>query len=385
MLAFRRIIRLSLQYVIYFVVRITPKRRTVVLRGFPSYEDNLISIYLALISRSVTSIVWVVDDLDVSPPFQLEKNTKIVKRGGFFDVYFSITSRFLFITHGHFIRTTPPNQVCVNLWHGIPLKAIGKTLGMDGRSDTFVVATSDFTQPIFAQAFGIDEDKVLVTGQARTDRMLNVDKELVWKRAFPEIPQPKSMLLWLPTFRKTDCCEVAEDGTALDNVFNCSDFCEATFNGFLKKHDLICIVKPHPMATRHKLVDQSNIRYIDEAWLFDRHLSLYELTGSADVLISDVSSIIADFMLLDRPIVLLFQDIDAYESSRGFSLNPITDYLPAKVSRDFESFMAEMDVLISGIDSYSEKRTELKKLFFKYFDGGASKRILDRTLGDSWD
>ncbi len=364
----------------YALTRIIPKSRTAVLRGFPPYEDNLIAIYLALETRPIDRIVWVVDDLSIAPPVELRKNTRMVIKGGFLDLYFSMTSRYLFLTHGHFLRSTPPNQVSVNLWHGIPLKVIGKAAGMQKRSDTFLVATSDFTREVFAQAFAMPEERVIVTGQARTDLMLNVDKHAIWNIAFPSMQRPRQVFIWLPTYRSSPYRD-RTDGEVFSNIFNCGDFSESTFNALLKANDAICLVKPHPMAAHQDHTNSSNLFFINESWLQDRKLSLYQLTGAADCLISDVSSIIVDFMLLDRPTVLLFDDIESYEKSRGFSFNPITEFLPAQVARDFDGFMAEMDAVLAGNDPYVARRSELKKLFFDHTDAGAADRILDHVMG----
>lgn len=367
----------------YALTSILPKSRTAMLRGFPSYEDNLIAIYSALESHQIDRIVWVVDNLSIVPPVPLRENTRLVKMRGFLDLYFSMTSRYLFLTHGHFLRSTPPNQISVNLWHGIPLKAIGKTMGMEGRSDSFLVATSDFTREVFAQAFGMPNNKIIVTGQARTDRMLNVDKQTIWDLAFPSIPRPRQVFLWLPTFRNTSFSGSRIDGETFSNVFNCRDFSETAFNALLKANDAVCLVKPHPMAVRQNHTDSSNLIFIDENWLHQRQLSLYQLAGASDCLISDVSSIIADFMLLDRPIILLFEDIESYKNSRGFSFNPITDFLPAEVTRDFAGFIAEMEAVLAGKDPYATRRAELKRLFFDHTDAGAADRILTHVMGSA--
>lgn len=367
----------------YALTRILPKSNTAVLRGFPAYEDNLIAIYSALGTRPIGRIIWVVDDLSLTPPVPLRKNTRLVKKGGFLDIFFSMTSKYLFLTHGHFLRSTPSNQISVNLWHGIPFKAIGKTMGMEGRLDTFMVATSDFTREVFSQAFGMPEDSIIVTGQARTDRMLSVEKKEVWSRGFPGVSPPRKLFLWLPTFRNTPFHGGRSDGEDLDNIYNCKNFSETTFNDILKANDAVCLVKAHPMAARRDQSNYSNLFFIDESWLHSRKISLYQLAGAADCLISDVSSIIADFMLLDRPIILLFEDIEAYKNNRGFSFNPITDFLPAEVAQNFNEFLAELEAVLDEKDNYTSRRSELKSLFFDHFDSGAADRILNTIMGKS--
>ena len=148
------------------------------------------------------------------------------------------------------------------------------------------------------------------------------------------------IFLWLPTFRSTSYTGGRKDGIDFGNIFNCEDFCEDEFNDYLFKCNSLCIVKPHPMANHLSYVNKSNIIYISEKWLLDSKLTLYEVLGSADCLISDISSVIVDFMLLNRPIILLFQDFEEYSQTRGFSFSPIKDYLPAKITQSFKEFMS---------------------------------------------
>jgi len=130
------------------------------------------------------------------------------------------------------------------------------------------------------------------------------------------------------------------------------------------------------MARRVENSELSNVRHISDAWLLRRGLTLYPLVGASDCLISDLSSIVADFLLLDRPIVLLFEDIDEYASSRGFSFNPITDYLPANVARTFNEFELELSSVLGGRDDCADRRAALRGLFFDYDDANAAERIL---------
>lgn len=364
----------------YIVGSILPKRNIAVLRGFPAFEDNLLSVYDALLKKEIGKIVWAVDDLSRRPPISLDKKTKFIKRGSVIDVFYSLTSRYIFITHGHFLNKIPKNQISINLWHGIPFKRIGKMLGVKGRSDTFLVATSEFTKAIFEQSFDTSKDNILITGQPRTDRMIGVNRGTVLKQIFTNKQPPRFLFLWLPTFRSTNHLKNHLDGEDFKNVFNCSDFSIETFNSILKKHDAICIVKPHPMAVSQNCANESNVLYINEDWLHSHNLSLYELIGATDCLISDISSVIADFMLLDKPTVLLFEDIDQYENSRGFSFNPITSYLPAEVTRNFHEFIVEIEAVLMGHDIYADRRNKLKQLFFNYSDRDAAMRILDVVM-----
>jgi len=369
-----------LQFFLQTFVAFTPKFNWCVLRGFPDYDDNCLAIYERLVEYECKKVIWVVSDPAAARPFMMRPGTFIVKRGSLMDYFYSALARFLFITHGHFIENIPPKQVCVNLWHGIPYKVIGKLDGKSGREDSIVVATSELTRKVFSQVFGVGLDKVVVTGQARTDRMF-VDRAQVKSRLNLAPAVPKKLFLWLPTYRKTDMGGGRLDGRDSGNVFNCAGFPETEFDAFLRSNDAICLVKPHPMAPRvERSGNTGNLLYIDDDWLRMRGLSLYQLAGAVDCLISDISSIVIDFLLLDKPVVLLFEDIAEYGSSRGFVFSPVEDWLPARVNTSYSEFIDDLTSVFAGEDRYAARRDRLKREFFEHSDDGSAARILDRAF-----
>lgn len=360
-------------------VAITPKFNWCVLRGFPDYDDNCLSIYDRLPPYQCDKVIWVVSDVSAARPFSPRRGTYFVKRGSFLDYFYSSLSKYLFITHGHFLQNIPRNQLCVNLWHGIPYKVIGQLDGKPGRRDSLVVATSELTRAVFAKVFGVSPGAVVVTGQARTDRMF-VDRLKMRDCLDLRINEKTKIFLWLPTYRKSDAGERRTDGRDSGNVFNCEGFPAADFDAYLKANNAVCLVKPHPMASQRTEVNGENLLYIDDAWLRRSRLTLYQLAGLSDSLISDISSIVVDFMLLDRPMVLLFQDINEYRDSRGFVFFPIEEWLPARVNTNYAGFIDDVTAVLSGEDRYLEKRNGLKKNFFAHHDAQAAERILDHAF-----
>jgi len=366
---------------LYFIVWIAPKLNYVTLRGFPSYEDNLVAIYRQLPKWGFKKIIWVVDDVESAPPIKFFDGTKKIKRGSLTDIFYSSISKYLFLTHGHFLEELPQSQTSINLWHGIPYKAIGTIDGKAGRKDTHVVATSEFTKRIFAESFDVDPACVIITGQPRTDLMFNMTREELCARAFPEPRDIEKVFFWMPTYRTTNYSGGRVDGNEFDNVYNCSDFDEEQLNDHLSKTNSVLFVKPHPMAVRGTQKSLSNIIHIDQAWLEDRQMTLYEMLGATDCLISDISSVICDYMLLNRPIILLFEDFDEYKIKRGFSFDPIEDFLPSRISKDFDAFFDDLKSVTDGHDVHHAKRRDLVEMFFENVDDQAATRVLTHTMG----
>jgi CDP-glycerol glycerophosphotransferase (TagB/SpsB family) len=373
------LIKKIIQWLVWVFVAATPKFRWCVLRGYPDYDDNCLAIYDRLADYPCTKVIWVVSDLSAPRPFTVRPGTLFVQRGSLADFFYAAFAKYLFITHGHFITKTPANQVCTNLWHGIPYKVIGKLDGKSGREDSHVVSTSELTREVFARVFGVGMDKVMVTGQARTDRMF-VDREQMRIRLGLGQGLETKVFLWLPTYRKTTVGGNRLDGRDSGNVFNCAGFPVAAFDAYLKANNAICLVKPHPMAPPVAEAGTDNLLYIDDNWLRQKGLTLYQLAGFADCLVSDISSIVVDFLLVNRPVVLLFEDIAEYRDSRGFVFSPIEQWLPARVNTDYAGFIDDLSAVLAGDDRYASIRSRLKQEFFAHDDAGSAARILDRVF-----
>ena len=98
-------------------------------------------------------------------------------------------------------------------------------------------------------------------------------------------------------------------------------------NTVLSEKNIVLIVKLHPFQDRAMVHcdDYSNIHLIENEDLVAWDIPINRLLGQADALISDYSSAAVDFMLLDRPIAFMLEDIEEYEKSRGFVFENIRE------------------------------------------------------------
>ena len=83
-------------------------------------------------------------------------------------------------------------------------------------------------------------------------------------------------------------------------------------NEFLKELDLLLIVKPHPRQRNNFSEDEySNILYLDGDRV--KRIHAYKLLVQMDALITDYSSMVFDYMLLDRPCAWVLEDREHYK------------------------------------------------------------------------
>jgi CDP-glycerol glycerophosphotransferase (TagB/SpsB family) len=95
-----------------------------------------------------------------------------------------------------------------------------------------------------------------------------------------------------------------------------------------------------------------------------------------DVLISDYSSIYHDFLLLDRPIVLIPYDYEEFARTQGFMYNYFAN-LPGPAVKSQKEFLQSLEDVLEGRDPYADKRRALQQLIHTHVDAGACRLVVD--------
>lgn len=198
--------------------------------------------------------------------------------------------------------------------------------------------------------------EILKSGCPRSDILFDAMKpiEMRDKLGF----ENKKICMYAPTFRNSHSLEVY----SLDFA-QLKDNLEKKFSG-----EWIILLKLHP-----------NIAYVSMNNLpnFVKNYSSYydaqELLVMSDVLITDYSSIIYDFMLTERPAFIYATDFNDYEKERGFLIDLKETPFPISTNNE------ELGKTISEFDShsYSEKIFAFKNKVGSFDDGYASERIIE--------
>jgi CDP-glycerol glycerophosphotransferase (TagB/SpsB family) len=357
-----------------FVHRVVPKWNHAVLWGWPDGEDSVIALEQALQATRIRRVVMLMSEPAAPLSWQPGGKTRRVKKNSAAGVFWFCCARYVFFTHPCFTREFPPCVVSVNVWHGMPIKKIGLMIQGDPPiSSRFALATSPFWADIMLRSIA-PQSGLLTVGLPRNDRLFSNRENVLGKLG---LSREVRLLAWLPTYRKSVRGLPRTDGVDAGNVFEMPDVDPDGLNAFLKARNAVLLVKPHPMAACEASGSWSHLRIVDDAWLRARSLSLYECLGAADLLISDISSVVIDYLLLDRPVIHAFSDLGEYESSRGFTVEPIADYFAGPVVTRAYELMAAVDSVLSGNDPEAAKRRRLLELSHAHRDGGATRRLLE--------
>lgn len=184
----------------------------------------------------------------------------------------------------------------------------------------------------------------------------------------------KKVVLYAPTFRERGAVTLPFDPDklldALNGKFGTPPEFDEDGNELPKyESDYVILTKLHylnTLKTQHPAIIDCT-----------EYGEITDLMKISDILISDYSSLILDFALLNKPIVLFQYDYFQYTHSRGVYFD-FEDYLPAKQIIDREIDLYQMDW--SNLDGNNQKIIET---FYPLEDGNSTRRIVETIAFDS--
>jgi CDP-glycerol glycerophosphotransferase len=354
----------------------------------PDFSDNCMSVFDYIVSNKITKyeIVWLVNDSYIPKDiYELQKEfrIKVITLKSLRGILIYMTSKFVFYTHGALNGIEClDKQIIVNLWHGMPLKNIGY---LDNKTEedvahfTYTIATSEEFQIVLSKVFGVDKDKVLITGLPRNDRM-NKNREILKKLGINEQEYNKK-ILWMPTFRKSSVGDKRSDGISKEGQLPLLSNEELKdFNIYLNDNKILLIVKLHPMDTLQKkdFHELSNIRIFVNDDFKNIEEQLYSIFKEIDALITDYSSVYFDFMILNKPIGFIMDDLGEYTSSRGFVFEDIYSWIPGPIIKDVSQLHNFVSQISNNIDDYKEVRERVNNKTNKYSDFNNTERLFNK-------
>ena len=206
----------------------------------------------------------------------------------------------------------------VQLWHACgALKKFGYDAADDipegyrgnvyKNTDLVTVSAEVCRQP-FASAMGLPLENVQALGAARTDRYFSEKwKAAARKRFYDAYPEAedKKVLVWAPTFRGNagDPKSIPLDLQKLQQQLGNSWFVLASLH-------------PHVAEKIRTGKGGADIGNISPGRIST--LPTEQLFPVADALIADYSSLIYEYLLFGKPLILYVPDLEEYKSGRGF-------------------------------------------------------------------
>ncbi|CAA9466909.1 MAG: CDP-glycerol:poly(glycerophosphate) glycerophosphotransferase [uncultured Solirubrobacteraceae bacterium] len=282
-------------------------------------------------------------------------------------------------THTDVPWSKRPETLYVQTWHGTPLKRIhwdvlwappGRLERLQEDVDRWdlLLSPNRVATPLLRRAFRY-EGEVLEIGYPRNDILSAPDRESVRTRVRRRlgIPAERTVVLYAPTWR--DDQVFVEGGKPFALGMDLDVFTRAL------GEDHVLLLRLHYMVSTPLAAElHPAIRDVS------RHPDVSELYLAADVLVTDYSSVMFDFAITGKPIVLFAYDLEDYQDRlRGFYLE-LADEAPGPLVATTEEVVAALRERPGADDRYRERYARFRDRFSDLEDGRVTERFLEHLL-----
>ncbi|MFD9868767.1 CDP-glycerol glycerophosphotransferase family protein [Streptomyces niveus] len=276
----------------------------------------------------------------------------------------------------------PPATTYLQTWHGSAYKRMGfaesrikaqnapereKLSAALARFDHFLVRSEHDIETL-ARDYRLPADSLVRCGYPRNDRLVRARATDESRGRFPRpalaadlgIPDHRQVVLYAPTFRG-----MPKKGRTTRLPLDVRRFTERFGDEY------VLLVRAHylesaalPVCPPGTVVDVS------------AHHDVSELLALSDVLITDYSSIMFDYALLDRPMVFFAPDLDAYVAERG-SYFDLRAEAPGPVAESEDELHRAMGELKKSDTAHREDRARFAEKFGGFESGQAARTAVD--------
>ena len=264
-------------------------------------------------------------------------------------------------------------QKVVQVWHsGAGFKCIGYArwgaLNAPGcftnhRQYTYFVSDSEELAEDWAILSGILKEQVIPTGMPRLDKFLDPNHKADFIKEF-EARHPsfkdKKIILFAPTYRGANQAKAYYPYAQID-FSRLYDFC--------KENDYIVLFKMHPFVLEPVPIEENQK---DIFFDFTDYKSINDLFYVVDLMITDYSSSMYEYSLVNKPMLAYAFDEAQYSSAHGFP-RPYEENIPGKLCRSFDELMEAL----MNQDYQYEKHDKYVKKYFDRVDTNNSDRVID--------
>ncbi len=267
----------------------------------------------------------------------------------------------------------------IQLWHGVaPKKAnwnnkrnilqkLYSKLFDNNHAHSYWMASSEQNKVTVHEIFGSSLEKTYVTGYPRNDTFQNpVENTMLFERLEKKYPNSKK-IIYMPTHRNF--------GTKAPFI-TCESLIEVDQK--FREQNIVMVFKPH----LHELKNYENIENQLTNIIFARddiYKDVYSYVGGFDLLISDYSSIIYDFLCSKKPIVLFPYDLDEFKETDAGLFDYFFDVPAGPFCYTWDEVVASVIQLLEE-DTWVEKREVCRKMFHPFDDGKNCARVYEAVM-----
>ena len=264
--------------------------------------------------------------------------------------------------------TLRKQTILVQTWHGCgAFKKFGFHINSNLEKRFYpkcnmVTVSSPAVVPIYKEAMGLDAQMICPLGVSRTDLFFRREQcQKMREQCFKKLGGrgKKKYILYAPTFRGN--AHYAEMPHLLE---------PQELYDFLGE-EYVILFKGHPAMRESVAVTKE---YKDFYRDVSKGYTIEELMLASDLCITDYSSLIFEYALLDKPMIFYAYDSREYEQERGFYFS-YEEFIPGAYCTTSQQVIQEV---LQPSGEYGEKRKEFCEKFMSACDGHATERIIEQ-------
>lgn len=362
------------------------KKGTVVFESHmgKQYSDSPKAIYEEMVRQGVAfEAIW---SYAGAKPTGFPKEATLVKRWSWPYLRALAQAEFWIDNQGFPLALTKrPGTTYIQTWHGSALKRMGfheprtKAQGRAGqdrfqaavnRFDHFLVRSEHDVRTL-AKGFRLRDEVLLRAGYPRNDALVEAHRaetqsgERVRGPLAAElgIDPAKKVLLYAPTFRAN--ADGAVEG--FEFPFDVEEFADRLGDRFtllVRTHYLNSVSLPPSVEGR--VIDVS------------RHHDITPLLALADGLITDYSSVMFDYAVLDRPMLFFAYDYDSYAGDIRGTYFDLKEKAPGPVVATAGELFQAIAAFDEADAKYAQARQRFLTEFGEYDRGDAARQIVEK-------
>ena len=290
------------------------------------------------------------------------------------------TCKYVFLddvlNYTEFMDTVPGQQI-IQLWHACGAykkfgfaRPDGETGGVrvskGHRKYTAAIVSAEEIRGCYAEGFDIPVDRIHATGIPRTDVFFDATyKKQAVERVLSKYPAiaDKRKILFAPTYRGTRIADANYDFDQLDP--------KAFLEALGEEYTLLLKWHPAMAGNLAKGAPYPYERYLDGVTCLDvSDDDITDLMLASDLMITDYSSAIFEYLLTDKPVIYYVYDIEQYAGARGLFFD-FEEYLYGETAHDQE----ELVRAVQAANLMEDRRQQFRDKFMSACDGHATERV----------
>lgn len=350
--------------------------------------------------RRGVDAVWVASS-DEEERDARRRGMPVVRRGTWRGFWATARARVAVVTHG-FGDVDPfgvTGAFVVQLWHGIPLKRIGldapemvrsaflpdsawirriiaALYRLSAQRISLIPAASHLVRGRLESAFGIGDDRVVVTGEPRVDVLSrgSADErteraERILQSVQPAAGGGRRVVLYAPTWR---------DGDADPGVPTAEEWREIA--AVLERADAVLAIRSHRLGEGAYDPPFETDRVVDLG--AERIADIAPVLPAITALVTDYSSLVYDSALVPVPVLFLAPDVAEYALRRGF-YGSYADVAGDDVPRTWSDLVPPLEAVLTDADERARRiahAAQMSASTHAFRDGHSTVRVMRAIL-----